>query len=73
LDLFLDDLADEDAVPFLEEAPAPPRMYPAVAMPMPLLPLHAPEKSKKRRRSSKKARAMKQMTPIAESPLAPSE
>lgn len=70
LDLFLDDLPDENAIPFLEEAPAPPRMYTAaIAMPMPLLPLHAPEKSKKRRRSSKKVRPMKQMTPIAESPL----
>jgi hypothetical protein len=61
---------DELHAPYLQYAPAPPREY---AMPpqiaMPLLPLHAPSKTeRKRRRSSRKASPRaKPMTPISES------
>jgi len=69
-DLFPEDLEDENAVPCLEEAPAPPRQVQA----MPLLPLFAPERprnNKKRRSSRKQPKLPKMMTPIVESPLAP--
>jgi hypothetical protein len=67
-DLFPEDLEDDSTVPVLEEAPAPPREAPA----MPLLPLFAPERPRKKRSSSRKqSKLSKAMTPIAESPLAP--
>jgi hypothetical protein len=68
-DLFPEDLEDENLMPILEEAPAPPRDVPA----MPLMPLFASERprNKKRRSSRKQSKLPKTMTPIAESPLAP--
>jgi hypothetical protein len=68
-DLYPEDL-DQDEVPYLEEAPAPPREYVPIAAP--LAPLYASERPKnKRRRSSKKViKFAKPMTPIAESPVA---
>lgn len=69
-DLFPDDLEDDSTVPVLEEAPAPPR----AAVAMPLLPLFATERPRKKRSSSRKqSKLQKAMTPIAESPLAPPE
>jgi len=67
-DLFPEDLEDENAIPILEEAPAPPR-----DVAMPLLPLFATERprNKKRRSSRKQTKLPKAMTPIAESPLTP--
>jgi hypothetical protein len=73
-DLFPEDL-EEDELPYLEEAPAPPREY-SFPIAMPLLPVYASERpygeNKKRRRSSKnKTRQMgKPMSPIAEMPNA---
>jgi hypothetical protein len=66
-DLYPEDLEDENEVPRLEEAPAPPR--PAAALP--LAPLFATERprNKKRRSSKKQARPPQVMTPISESPL----
>jgi len=66
-DLFPEDLEDGNAIPVLDEAPAPPRDVPA----MPLLPLFASERprNKKRRSSRKTSELPKAMTPIAESPL----
>ncbi|KAF2667928.1 hypothetical protein BT63DRAFT_305255 [Microthyrium microscopicum] len=75
-DLFPEDLADECDVPFLDEAPAPPRDYILPPAAVPLMPLFAPAKPtfKKRRRSSKKSRPMgKPMTPISECPIAAPE
>jgi len=70
-DLFGDDVDDHLACPFLQEAPAPPRMPPVThALPV-LPPLYAPKKPKtERRRSSgrKQRRTSKPMTPISESP-----
>ena len=70
-DLFLDDGSN---APFLYEAPAPPRPAP-LPVAMPLLPLYASEKPKKRprRRSSRKQHPAKPMTPISESPEAAPE
>ncbi|KAF2401538.1 hypothetical protein EJ06DRAFT_537535 [Trichodelitschia bisporula] len=83
-DLFPDELLDESfAGPLLREAPAPPRAIPLAALP--LAPLYAQAKPKKQRpagqaqepkqrRGSRKARrTSKPMTPISESPEAPSE
>ncbi|KAL0261128.1 hypothetical protein SLS55_004824 [Diplodia seriata] len=70
-DLFGDDLLGGS--PFLEEAPAPPRMP---QMPQqvaqPLLPLYASPK-KPRQPSSKQRRSSKPMSPISESPAKPAE
>ncbi|KAF1840682.1 uncharacterized protein K460DRAFT_295703 [Cucurbitaria berberidis CBS 394.84] len=70
-DLFGEDFDDEFSSPFLQEAPAPPRVPPMTqAFPV-LPPLYAPKKPKsERRRSSgrKQRRTSKPMTPIAESP-----
>jgi len=70
-DLFGEDFDDEDACPFLTEAPAPPRQ-PPMAQAFPVLPpLYAQKKAKsERRRSSgkKQRRTSKPMTPISESP-----
>ncbi|KAF2131637.1 hypothetical protein P153DRAFT_394952 [Dothidotthia symphoricarpi CBS 119687] len=70
-DLFGEDFDDELAIPFLQEAPAPPRQ-PTVSQAFPVLPpLYSEKKSKsERRRSSgrKQRRASKPMTPISESP-----
>ncbi|KAE9986968.1 hypothetical protein EG328_004100 [Venturia inaequalis] len=68
-DLFLDDLLDGEA-PFLHEAPALPRDIPLPATAIPLQPLFAQPKLKKRsrRRSSAKKIRSKPMLPIAESP-----
>lgn len=78
-DLFGDDLDDEFASPYLQEAPAPPRQ-PVMAQAFPFLPpMYAAEKPKKpqqqRRRSSgrKQRRSSKPMTPISESPEAQRE
>lgn len=78
-DLFGDDLDDDVASPYLQEAPAPPRQ-PVMAQAFPFLPpMYAPEKPKKpqqqRRRSSgrKQRRSSKPMTPISESPEAQRE
>jgi hypothetical protein len=76
-DLFGDDLDDEFACPYLQEAPAPPRQPPTTqALPF-LPPMYAAEKPKKqqRRRSSgrKQRRPSKPMTPISESPEAQRE
>lgn len=72
-DLFGEDFDNEASTPFLDEAPAPPRV-PPMAQAFPILPpLYAQEKPKKpqqqRRRSSgrKQRRTSKPMTPIAES------
>ena len=69
-DLFGEDFDDDFACPFLDKAPAPPRVYPmAQAMPV-LPPLYAPKKpkSERRRSSGKQRRTSKPMTPISESP-----
>ncbi|CAO2650278.1 Nn.00g015700.m01.CDS01 [Neocucurbitaria sp. VM-36] len=70
-DLFGEDFDDEFSCPFLQEAPAPPRV-PPMAQAFPVLPpLYAPKKPKsERRRSSgrKQRRTSKPMTPISESP-----
>lgn len=70
-DLFGEDFDDDFSCPFLQEAPAPPRV-PPMAQAFPILPpLYAPKKPKsERRRSSgrKQRRTSKPMTPIAESP-----
>ncbi|KAF1834228.1 hypothetical protein BDW02DRAFT_344544 [Decorospora gaudefroyi] len=70
-DLFGEDVDDECACYFLDEAPAPPRV-PPMAQAFPILPpLYAPKKPKsERRRSSgrKQRRTSKPMTPISESP-----
>ncbi|KAJ4372856.1 hypothetical protein N0V83_003147 [Neocucurbitaria cava] len=70
-DLFGEDFDDEFSCPFLQEAPAPPRV-PPMAQAFPILPpLYAPKKPKsERRRSSgrKQRRTSKPMTPISESP-----
>ncbi|KAH9865361.1 hypothetical protein J1614_008944 [Plenodomus biglobosus] len=71
-DLFGEDFDDDFACPFLQEAPAPPRV-PSMAQAFPVLPpLYAPKKAKsERRRSSsgrKQRRTSKPMTPISESP-----
>jgi hypothetical protein len=69
-DLFGEDFDDEFSCPFLEEAPAPPRV-PPMAQAFPILPpLYAPKKSKteRRRSSGKQRRTSKPMTPISESP-----
>lgn len=70
-DLFGEDFDDDFSCPFLNEAPAPPRV-PPMAQAFPILPpLYAPKKPKtERRRSSghKQRRTSKPMTPIAESP-----
>jgi hypothetical protein len=81
-DLFGDDLDDDLASPYLQEAPAPPRQ-PPMAQAFPFLPpMYAVEKPKKqqqqqqqRRRSSgrKQRRSSKPMTPISESPEAQRE
>jgi len=74
-DLFPEDLEDDCEVPYLDEAPAPPREY-TMPVAMPLLPVYASTRpyddGKKRRRSSKnKPRQMgKPMSPIAEMPTA---
>ncbi|KAL2354454.1 hypothetical protein BJ546DRAFT_60335 [Cryomyces antarcticus] len=69
-DLFLDDPLRENEgkhVPYLREAPAPPRPAPAVTVRC-LLPLVASVKPKKSRSSSKThRRPSKPMTPITES------
>ncbi|KAF2461159.1 hypothetical protein BDY21DRAFT_361145 [Lineolata rhizophorae] len=79
------DSAQGGEMPFLSEAPAPPRMYTqaTTTTALPLPPLYASEKPHKkqssqhgqRRRSSqrKQRRTSKPMTPIAESPEAPQE
>ena len=70
-DLFGEDFDDDFACPFLQEAPAPPRV-PPMTQAFPILPpLYAPKKPKsERRRSSgrKQRRTSKPMTPISESP-----
>ncbi|CBX92338.1 hypothetical protein LEMA_P050440.1 [Plenodomus lingam JN3] len=70
-DLFGEDFDDDFSCPFLQEAPAPPRV-PPMAQAFPVLPpLYAPKKTKsERRRSSgrKQRRTSKPMTPISESP-----
>ncbi|KNG45276.1 hypothetical protein DDE82_007962 [Stemphylium lycopersici] len=71
-DLFGEDFDDEFSCPFLEHAPAPPRV-PPMAQAFPVLPpLYAQKKPKsERRRSSserKQRRTSKPMTPISESP-----
>jgi hypothetical protein len=74
-DLFEEELDEDCEVPYLDEAPAPPREY-KFPIAMPLLPVYASQRpycdNKKKRRSSKnKSRPMgKPMSPIAEIPNA---
>ncbi|KAF1939377.1 hypothetical protein EJ02DRAFT_513862 [Clathrospora elynae] len=69
-DLFGEDYNDEFACPFLEEAPAPPRVPQTTQAFTVLQPLYAQKKPKSERRSSgrKQRRTSKPMTPISESP-----
>ena len=68
-DLFGEDFDDDFACPFLDKAPAPPRVYP-IAQAMPVLPpLYAPKKfkSSRQRSKSKQRHTSNPMEPIPES------
>ncbi|KAF4534251.1 hypothetical protein BFW01_g11990 [Lasiodiplodia theobromae] len=70
-DLFGDDLLGGS--PFLEEAPAPPRIPQMPQVAQPLLPLYATPKKSRQPSSKKQRRPSKPMSPISESPEKPAE